>query len=242
MTRHPNDPEAFPRRGAGHEDGQRLPTEGPLTMQEFQRLTAVSSDILARLETYATLLEKWQPRINLVGPATLRDRWRRHFLDSAQLLPLLPESTKRLIDLGSGAGFPGLVLAILGVPDVHLIESDQRKVAFLRAVSAATATRITIHATRIEAVSPLAADVITARALAPLASLIGYALPLLRSQEGSTGTCLFLKGQQVESELAEALAKWSMTVERLPSCSDPTGVIVRLSAFSPPSHPLTLGF
>ncbi len=242
MTRSPADREPFPRREAGREGGQPALAESPLTAPDFQRLTAVSSDIMARLETYAALLEKWQPRINLVGPATLRDRWRRHFLDSAQLLPLLPEATERLVDLGSGAGFPGLALAILGVPDVHLIESDQRKVAFLRAVSAATATRITIHAARIETVPPLAADVITARALAPLASLIGYALPLLRSQEGSTGTCLFLKGQQVEPELAEALAKWSMTVERLPSRSDPTGVIVRLGALSPLSHPLTLGF
>ncbi len=140
MTRSPADREPFPRREAGREGGQPALAESPLTAPDFQRLTAVSSDIMARLETYAALLEKWQPRINLVGPATLRDRWRRHFLDSAQLLPLLPEATERLVDLGSGAGFPGLALAILGVPDVHLIESDQRKVAFLRAVSAATAT------------------------------------------------------------------------------------------------------
>jgi 16S rRNA (guanine527-N7)-methyltransferase len=210
---------------------------GRLDPAGFQRLTAVPPETLARLEAYAALLVTWQARINLVGPATLGDLWRRHFLDSAQLLPLLPESTRRVVDLGSGAGFPGLVLAILGVPDVHLIESDQRKVAFLRTVAAATGTAVTIHARRIEAVPALQADVITARALAPLASLLDFALPLLRSQGGSTGACLFLKGQQVEPELATASARWTMTIDRLISRSDPTGVILRLSALSPRSHP-----
>lgn len=218
-----------------------MATGTPLTADDFHSLTAVSRETLARLEAYAALLARWQSRINLVGPATLRNPWRRHFLDSAQLLPYLPESTRRLADLGSGAGFPGLVLAIMGVPDVHLIESDQRKVAFLRAVAGETGTPVTIHATRIEALSGLEADVITARALAPLASLLDYALPLLRSQGGSKGACLFLKGQQVEPELAAASARWSMTVERLASRSDPTGVILRLGAFSPLSHPLAPG-
>ncbi len=213
----------------------------PLSATAFQALTAVPDETLARLDTYLTMLGTWQARLNLVGPTTLRDPWRRHFLDSAQLYPLLLESTRRLVDLGSGAGFPGLVLAILGVPDVHLIESDQRKVAFLRAVAGVTGTAVTIHATRIEAVPALAADVITARALAPLASLLSYALPLLRSQGGSTGACLFLKGQQVEPELAAASARWSMTVERLASRSDPTGVILRLGALSPLLHPSAPG-
>jgi len=201
----------------------------PLDAEGFRRATAVSRETLARLQTYLRLLEKWQPRINLVGPATLRDPWRRHLLDSAQLLPLIPESARRLADLGSGAGFPGLVLAILGVPDVHLIESDHRKVAFLREVAAATTTPVTIHPARIEAVPPLQADVVTARALAPLARLMAYGLPCL----GPKGVCLFLKGEQADEELAAARTEWSMVIERFPSRSDPSGTVLRLSAISP---------
>ncbi|MEI6558531.1 MAG: 16S rRNA (guanine(527)-N(7))-methyltransferase RsmG [Rhodospirillaceae bacterium] len=198
-----------------------------LSAAGFQDATAVSRETLARLAIYLALLEKWQPRINLVGSATLRDPWRRHFLDSAQLRPLLLESTQTVVDLGSGAGFPGLVLAILGLPDVHLIESDHRKIAFLREVAAATETKITVHPCRIEAVPRFSADAVTARALAPLAPLIGYALPFL----GPRGVCLFLKGGQVERELAECPP--GMTVERFESRSDPSGVVLRLSAFSP---------
>jgi len=201
----------------------------PLDAEGFRQLTAVSRETLERLETYLALLVRWQPRINLVGPATLRDPWRRHVLDSAQLLPLLPESTQTLMDLGSGAGFPGLVMAILGIPEVHLVESDQRKVAFLREVAAATGTRVIFHPARIEAISPLRADVVTARALAPLARLLAYAIPFL----GPKGVCLFLKGELAEQELATAARDWAMTVERFASRSDPSGVILRLGAISP---------
>ena len=199
----------------------------PMTAAEFQAATAVSRETLARFEIYLALLRKWQPRINLVGSATLRDPWRRHFLDSAQLVPLLLESTQTLVDLGSGAGFPGLVLAILGVPDVHLIESDQRKIAFLREVAAATKTKITVHPSRIEAVPPFSADVVTARALAPLAQLVSYALPFL----GQGAICLFLKGGQVEREISEN--QRVMNIDRFESQSDPSGVVLRLSAISP---------
>ena len=98
----------------------------------FQAETGVSRETLDRLAAYEATLRKWQPKINLVGPSTLPDAWRRHFFDSAQLFPLLPESVRVLVDLGSGAGFPGLVLSIMGVPEVHLVESDSRKCAFLR--------------------------------------------------------------------------------------------------------------
>jgi 16S rRNA (guanine527-N7)-methyltransferase len=99
--------------------------------EDFAAATGVSRETIERLSAYAALLVKWQARINLVSASTLEDLWRRHMLDSAQLLPLLPEGTTSVIDLGSGAGFPGLVLAILGIPEVHLIESDQRKCVFL---------------------------------------------------------------------------------------------------------------
>lgn len=196
----------------------------PEFVKELNRLGIdVSRETLARLETYAALLVKWQAKINLVGPATLPDLWRRHFLDSAQLLPLLPPAPGVLVDLGSGAGFPGLVLAIMSEWRVHLVDSDQRKCAFLRQVALDTGvnTRVAIHAQRFEAVAGYKAEIVTARACAPLAALLGYALPFL----GENGRCLFLKGAQAEEELTAAEADWNMQVERRPSLTDPAGTI-----------------
>ena len=204
----------------------RLP---PLTRTEFQRQTDVSRETLERLDAYLQLLRRWQAKVNLVSATTLADPWRRHFLDSAQLAPLLLESTQIVVDLGSGAGFPGLVLAILGRAQIHLIESDQRKVAFLREVARVTATPVTIHPTRIEAAPPLRADVICARALAPLARLLDYAVPFIHAHS----VCLFLKGQQVEAELAEARHRWHLTVDRVPSWSDASGTVLHLSELVP---------
>ena len=184
----------------------------------------VSRETLSRLETYAALLVKWQAKINLVGPATLPDLWRRHFLDSAQLLPLLPPAPGTLVDLGSGAGFPGLVLALMTEWRVHLIDSDQRKCALLRQVALDTGvnTRVAIHAQRFEDVPGYKAAIVTARACAPLDALLGHAVPFL----GENGRCLFLKGAQVEEELTAAEANWNMQVTRRPSLTDPAGVIL----------------
>jgi 16S rRNA (guanine527-N7)-methyltransferase len=191
----------------------------------FQKTTGVSRETLERLAVYEALLKKWQKTINLVGPKTLDDAWGRHFLDSAQLHPLLPESARVLVDLGSGAGFPGLVLAIMGVPEVHLIESDVRKCAFLREAARATGAPVTVHTKRIEAVQGLRADVVTARALAPLTDLLGWAAPFL----GEQGVALFLKGQNVEDELTDTTKYWKMRSERFDSVTDPSGSILRLS-------------
>jgi 16S rRNA (guanine527-N7)-methyltransferase len=191
----------------------------------FQEATGVSRETLDRLSTYETTLRKWQPRINLVGPSTLPDLWRRHFLDSAQLYPLLPDSTRVLVDLGSGAGFPGLVLAILGVPEVHLIESDSRKAAFLREAARVAGVAVTVHNRRIDSVCGVAADVVTARALAPLADLVGWAFPFL----GGNGVGLFLKGQNLDDELTTTTKYWKMRTERFESRSDPSGVVLRVS-------------
>ncbi|CAO3415277.1 16S rRNA (guanine(527)-N(7))-methyltransferase (EC 2.1.1.170) [Azospirillum doebereinerae] len=192
----------------------------------FQDATGVSRETLERLSAYERLLRKWQPKINLVGPSTLPDLWRRHFLDSAQLYPLLPDAAQVLVDLGSGAGFPGLVLAILGVPEVHLIESDSRKAVFLREAARAAGVTVTVHNKRIETVNGIEADVVTARALAPLADLFGWSFPFL----GSRGTALFLKGQALDDELTAAAASgWTMRIERFDSRSDPTGTILRVS-------------
>lgn len=191
---------------------------------EFARVSGVSRETLARLERYAQLLEKWQRAINLVSPASLQDLWRRHMWDSAQLSPLIPERTRVLIDMGSGAGFPGMVLAILGVPEVHLIESDQRKCAFLREVSRETATPVTVHACRIETLEPFPADAITARALAPLDRLMALAAPFMADHT----VCLFLKGQDVGKELTAATKVARMRVDSLPSRSGSGGIILRI--------------
>jgi len=191
----------------------------------FQEATGVSRETLERLSAYEVLLRKWQLKINLVGPSTLPDLWRRHFLDSAQLFPLLPDGARVLVDLGSGAGFPGLVLAILGVPEVHLIESDSRKAVFLREAARAAGVTVTVHNKRIETVTGIAADVVTARALAPLTDLFGWSFPFL----GSRGTALFLKGQALDDELAATAKEWTMRSERFDSRSDPTGSILRVS-------------
>ncbi|MBP2229812.1 16S rRNA (guanine527-N7)-methyltransferase [Azospirillum agricola] len=193
--------------------------------QAFQDDIGVSRETLDRLAAYETVLRKWQPRINLVGPSTLPDLWRRHFLDSAQLQPLLPDGTRVLVDLGSGAGFPGLVLAILGVPEVHLVESDSRKAAFLREAARVAGASVTVHNKRIETVTGIEADVVTARALAPLADLLGWSFPFL----GSRGTGLFLKGQTLDDELTATTKYWKMRTERFESRSDPTGTILRVS-------------
>ena len=191
----------------------------------FQEITGVSRETLERLSAYEAVLRKWQPKINLVGPSTLPEIWQRHFLDSAQLFPLLPESVRVLVDLGSGAGFPGLVLAILGVPDVHLVESDSRKAAFLREAARVAGVAVTVHNKRIEAVTGLHADVVTARALAPLADLLDWSFPFLESR----GVGLFLKGQNLDDELTTTTKCWKMRTERFASRSDATGTILRVS-------------
>jgi 16S rRNA (guanine527-N7)-methyltransferase len=148
-------------------------------------------------------------------------------LDSAQLHPLLPADCRSLLDMGAGAGFPGLVLAILGVPEVHLVESDARKCAFLREAARLTgASSVQIHNTRLESLRlSRPADVVTARALAPLADLLDYAEPFI----GSPTVCVFPKGHNVDVELTAAQQKWNMQVERFASRSDPSGLILRLS-------------
>ncbi len=194
----------------------------PYTSQDFQRDTGVSRETLQRLETYAALLQQWNPKINLVGPATLPDLWRRHMLDSAQLCDSVPVGARVAVDLGSGAGFPGLVLAIMTELDVHLIESDARKVAFLRESARATKTTVVIHQQRIESVDSIKADVITARACAPLVQLLKWAVPLM----GPGAVGVFPKGQNVGSELTEAHKIWTMDVDQRPSRTDPTATIL----------------
>lgn len=194
-----------------------------MTPEAFQTATFVSRETIERFQYYAMLLYRWQARINLVSASTLPDLWRRHFWDSAQLWPLLPAHTQVLVDLGSGAGFPGLVLAILGVPSVHLIEADARKVAFLHEVARITGTSVTIHLARVETLAPWPANIVTARAVAPLNRLLALVAPYLSRPESKA---IFLKGRTVGEELTTARKKWNMTITRNPSQSDPSGVIL----------------
>ncbi|MFO1060237.1 MAG: 16S rRNA (guanine(527)-N(7))-methyltransferase RsmG [Dongiaceae bacterium] len=204
-----------------------------MTPEGFAAAAGVSRETLARLEAYAALLRRWQPRINLVANDSVADLWRRHMLDSAQLLPLVPPADPArafaALDLGSGAGFPGLVLAILGVPGLRLVEADARKCAFLReaarAAGLALERDVSIVNRRLEQVPPFAADLVTARAVADLPELL-EATERFRS----AGTiCLFHKGLRATEELTRAGKSWRMTVEQFPSRSDPTGTILRLT-------------
>ena len=199
-------------------------SEAPLTRETFAREIDVSRETIERLAIHLDLLERWQSAINLVGPKALRDPWRRLFLDSAQLLRHLPPNVASLVDLGSGAGFPGMVLAILGVPGVHLIESDRRKAVFLRETARLTGAPVEIHAERIERMAGFPSNVVTARGLAPLPRLLGLAAPFL----APTTVCLFLKGRNLAGELTEARKTWHMFAHMSPSLSAPTGVVLEL--------------
>ncbi len=198
--------------------------EPALGADGFAAQIDVSRETLERLTLYLELLRRWQRAINLVGPATLADPWRRHVLDSAQLLGHLPVRASPLVDLGSGAGFPGMVLALMGVPEVALIEADGRKAQFLREVARATGAVVTVHAERIERLTAWPAAVVTARALAPLPRL----LPLAERFLAPDGICLFLKGPTLARELIDAGKSWHMVPEMFPSLSAPSGIVLKL--------------
>ncbi|WP_158965087.1 16S rRNA (guanine(527)-N(7))-methyltransferase RsmG [Chachezhania sediminis] len=192
----------------------------------------VSRETMERLEIYAALLEKWNPKINLVSKSSIPDLWNRHILDSVQVWDAAPRAVT-WADLGSGGGFPGLVIAILaaGEPDgpaVTLIESDQRKAAFLRTVSRETGIDATIIAARIEAAEPQRADVISARALASLDLLLEFADRHL----APGGTALFPKGETWEKELAEARQRWQFSALPIKSRTQPGAVILSIEGVS----------
>ena len=200
-----------------------------MTADEFASRFNVSRETLASLSAYVALMEKWQSRINLVSAATLPDIWHRHILDSAQLVTYLPVVSERkrcqILDIGSGAGFPGLVLAILGAGDVQLVESDQRKAAFLQTVIRELGLSARISNQRIETLPACQPDVITARALAALPKLMSLITPQLH--QGLT--CLFLKGASVYEELTNFQTYPTMIPHLYPSVTNEDGVIVKLT-------------
>ena len=176
------------------------------------------------LERYAEILVERNKKINLVASSTLPDMWKRHFWDSAQLLPLLPSCTENLVDLGSGAGFPGLVLAILGVPEVHLVESTGKKALFLQDVVDDLSLNVTVHHARCETIQDVKADVVTARAVKALPSLLSLAKPFWHKDTAG----LFLKGQKVDAELTDAKKYWTFNIKKVQSLTDPSGTILAL--------------
>lgn len=199
-------------------------------MTEETRLSGVSRETRERLDIFEGALTKWQRTINLVAPSTLADLRTRHIEDSLQLTGLAPE-TGDWVDLGSGGGLPGLIVAATH-PDrlIHLVESDQRKCAFLRQTAHAMTVSAQIWEGRIEQVAPSIPSpiaVVTARALAPLPLLLAYAQPLL--ERGAIG--LFPKGRAYASELTEAAESWRFTAEAVPSITEPDGAIIRITSF-----------
>jgi len=196
----------------------------------YQALTGVSDAQMADLTRFQALLAEWNEVMNLVGPLTIATYWTRHALDSSQLLALAPEA-KTWADLGAGAGLPGVVLAILlkgqDGAKIHLVESMAKRCRFLEVAVKALDLPAEIHNVRAEELK-LKVDLVTARACAPMTKLLGFAEPYLH--RGATG--LFLKGQDVATELTEARKAWSFAAELLPSQSDPRGRIVQVKRLS----------
>lgn len=191
-------------------------------------LACVPRETVDRLTIYVDLLRRWNQTVNLVSRRDEMSLWGRHVEDSFDLAAAIPSDFEGAIDIGSGAGFPGLILAIATNRPFELIESDQRKAAFLREAARATSATVTVHATRIELANLSPVKLITARALAPLDVLLGYAFPLL----SAGGICLFPKGRSASLELSQACTKWKMRVDRLPSKTDPEASILRISEVS----------
>lgn len=196
-----------------------------------ETIAELPSDLGPRLECFAEILTRWNGRINLVSPRDLPHLWDRHIADSLQLASLIPPGA-RLADLGSGGGFPGLIIAIATDADVTLIESDQRKAAFLREAARAAGARVTVLARRIEEVDIPPVQVVTARALAALPQLLEWSSRLLAPD----GFCLFLKGRNVDDELTSAAADWHMAVSRLPSRTNADGTILKLGEITRARH------
>lgn len=196
----------------------------------------LSQDVIARLKTFDAVLLDWSSRHNLIARSTMPERWERHYRDSAQLYALMPAGAETLVDLGSGAGFPGLVLAAMGAErglSVTLVESIGKKAAFLAAaIDAMALGNARVIPQRIESITISAPDVVTARALAQLPKLLGYA-----HEFADEKTVLILpKGQDVEAELTEAAKSWHISAEKHPSVTSPGSAILVIRHFRPKGH------
>jgi len=203
------------------------------SFEDFARDGNVSRETLADYQCWHELLVKWNKRINLVSPSALDDFWRRHALDSQQLWPFVPENAQKFIDLGSGAGFPGLAMAIgckaRGQGRVVLVESAGKKASFLKTVIRELELPAEAISKRAESLPAEPYDVITARAFAPLPRLLAYALPFW----GEASVGLFLKGEAVDEELTQAQKTWTFAVESFPSRTNVTGQILKITGLRP---------
>lgn len=198
------------------------------------RLFKVSHETVVTLDAFVELLLKWQKAVQLIAPSSMTNIWTRHIADSLQLTDHLPEDAKTIADLGSGGGFPGLILAIAlrdrSAVMVHLVESDSRKAAFLTEAIRQLVLRAKVHAERIESAAKQigAVDIVTARALAPLPRLFELVEPFFAA--GATG--IFLKGQDVDRELTEAAKSWNILAKSVTSRTDPSGKILLVEALT----------
>lgn len=185
----------------------------------------VSHETVEKLLKYHDTLLKWQKTINLIGKDTAGEAWTRHFLDSLQLMKYIDDKNKIIVDLGSGAGFPGMALAIAGYNNVHLVESDARKVAFLREIARIAEVKVTIHHCRIEDCDFKKIDIFLSRACASLDKLLHLTAPYFSHET----ICLFHKGKNHAIENEEALLHWQYDLDIIPSVASSEGVILKLS-------------
>lgn len=201
---------------------------GGRSVVELLKDQNVSRESLRRLDIYIEALSAWQRRINLIGPSTVEEIWTRHVMDALQVIPLLPEGTKVIADLGSGAGVPGLVIAIAAELEAHLYESNGKKAAFLRHAGRVTGARVIIHQERLETLSSMETvprvQAVLARALAPLPLLLEYAEPFL----AQGAIALFHKGRDVDKDLTEATKYWKIQALKHSSITDSRGVILEV--------------
>lgn len=189
----------------------------------------VSRETVSRLQALCEIVRKWTPTVNLISKSSVSDIWQRHIVDSAQLFSLTPPDARQWLDLGSGAGFPGLVIAIIAAEQrknlaVSLVESDQRKSVFLTEAARLLDLSVTVTSQRIESVSPRDADILSARALTSLDGLCGYAKTHLKAG----GVAIFPKGASVDAEIEAARKNWQFSLNRASSRTDPTASILLL--------------
>lgn len=197
---------------------------------DFVREMNVSRETMEKLDHYAETLEKWNRKINLISPKSVPDIWARHFLDSAQILKIAPKSTQSWCDLGTGGGFPGLVVAIMAsetasCPKFTLIESDERKATFLATIARELSLDVYVLPQRVEESEKQYADVVSARALAPLDKLLGYA----HRHVNETGVFLLQKGENHLSELTDARRNWHIDCEVISSITDSSSAILKIT-------------
>lgn len=194
--------------------------------EALSQVIDVSRETLGKIEQYIALLEKWQKKINLIGPSTVSAIWQRHIWDSAQLLKFLPPSSQpaKILDIGSGAGLPAIILALISPHHFTLVESDGRKCAFLRTVvrELGLNAQVKICQERIERLPPESFNFITCRAFAALDKILEYSAPFAHENTA----WILLKGQDVEEELTKAAISWNMNCETYPSQSDSRGSIL----------------